>query len=45
MRYLILATMAAFFQVQPRAGWLFVPYLAWVSFAGVLNFTLWRMNR
>jgi tryptophan-rich sensory protein len=28
----------------PLQGWLLVPYLAWVSFAAVLNFTIWRMN-
>jgi tryptophan-rich sensory protein len=21
------------------------PYLAWVAFAGVLNYTIWQMNR
>ena len=26
------------------ASLLFVPYLLWVSFAAVLNFTIWRLN-
>jgi len=38
------ATLIAFWRVSRPAGWLLVPYLAWVSFAAVLNFTLWRMN-
>ncbi len=37
-------TLIAFWRVNRPAGWLLVPYLAWVSFATVLNFTLWRMN-
>jgi tryptophan-rich sensory protein len=40
----ILAMVLAFFPVSAAAGWLLVPYLAWVSFAGFLNWTLWRMN-
>lgn len=40
----ICLTAAAFFRVRRLAGWLLLPYLAWVSFASVLNFTLWRMN-
>jgi len=40
----ILATTLAFFPKDRAAGWLMVPYLAWVSFAAFLNFTLWRMN-
>lgn len=40
----VLLTMLAFFGRQTVAGWLFVPYLAWVSFAGVLNFAIWSMN-
>ena len=40
----ILATTVAFFRCSKFAGWLLVPYLAWVSFASVLNITIWRMN-
>ncbi len=40
----ILATLLAFKRVRPLAAWLLAPYLAWVSFATVLNFTLWRLN-
>lgn len=37
-------TLAAFWNVQRTAAWLLAPYLAWVSFAAVLNGTLWRLN-
>jgi benzodiazapine receptor len=40
----ILATTVAFFRVTAAAGWMMVPYLAWVTFAAVLNAALWRMN-
>lgn len=40
----ILATMAAFWTVRPRAGALLLPYAAWVAFAGFLNYTIWRLN-
>lgn len=40
----ILATALAFRPVSAAAFWLLVPYLAWVTFAAVLNFTLWRLN-
>jgi tryptophan-rich sensory protein len=39
------ATLVAFWRVRPAAGMLLIPYLAWVSFAGVLNGTIWTMNR
>lgn len=40
----IAATALAFGAVSPAAGWLMAPYLAWVSFASALNFTIWRLN-
>ncbi len=40
----IVLTIAAFRRADRLAAGLLVPYLAWVSFASVLNFTLWRMN-
>ena len=40
----IAATMIEFWQRTRIAGNLFVPYLVWVSFASVLNFTIWRLN-
>lgn len=41
----IAATTIAFWHRLLVAGLLFVPYLAWVSFAAVLNFGIWRLNR
>lgn len=40
----ILATLITFWQRSKLAGWLLVPYLAWVSFAAVLNVTICRLN-
>jgi tryptophan-rich sensory protein len=42
--FAIVLTMVLFWRVSHTAAWLMVPYLAWVSFAGVLNFTIWRLN-
>ena len=40
----IFATMVAFSQLDPLAGPLLFPYLVWVTFAGALNFSIWRRN-
>jgi benzodiazapine receptor len=40
----LLATILAFWKARRIAGILLVPYLAWVTFASVLNFALWRLN-
>ncbi|WP_049928967.1 TspO/MBR family protein [Halopiger goleimassiliensis] len=41
---LVAATMAAFRRIDRRAAALLVPYLAWVTFAAVLNLEIWRLN-
>lgn len=40
----IAATCLAFREKSVTAALLLVPYLAWTSFAVILNFTLWRLN-
>lgn len=40
----ILLTILYFFRVSSTAGVLLLPYMGWVSFAAVLNFSLWRLN-
>ena len=38
-------TTVVFWRVAPSAGALLLPYWAWVSFATVLNASLWWLNR
>ena len=40
----ILATIRAFWRVDRPAGFLLLSYAVWVSFATVLNWTIWRLN-
>ncbi|XP_017887314.1 translocator protein [Ceratina calcarata] len=35
----------AFYNVNPLAGYLIVPYLAWTTLATALNYTIYRDNR
>lgn len=41
---LVGAVILDFWRVRPLAGLLLLPYLAWVSFAAVLNFEVWQLN-
>ncbi len=42
---LIIATTVRFWRIDKRAGILMLPYVLWVSFASVLNFYIWQMNK
>ncbi|WP_207586273.1 tryptophan-rich sensory protein [Halomontanus rarus] len=41
---LVVATVVAFGRVDRRAAALLVPYLCWIGFATVLNYTIWSLN-
>jgi tryptophan-rich sensory protein len=41
----IATTLVAFWRVELLAGALLVPYLLWVSFAVLLNGSIWMLNR
>lgn len=41
---LSIATTFVFGRVRKAAAWLMVPYLAWLSFAAILNFQIDRLN-
>lgn len=41
---LVVATALAFDRVDRPAALLLVPYIAWISFATLLNFMIWRLN-
>ena len=40
----IVLTLVQFYKLSKTAGLLLVPYILWVSFAAVLNFSLWVLN-
>lgn len=39
-----IATTVVFGRIRPLAAWLMVPYLVWISFAGVLTWSIGRLN-
>ena len=41
---LILATTVEFYKIEPKAAFLMIPYIIWVTFASVLNFSVYLLN-
>ncbi len=41
---LIVITLRRFAAIRPLAGWLLIPYLLWVTFAGYLNLGIYLLN-
>lgn len=42
---LIVLTAVRFYEIRKTAAFLMVPYILWVSFAGILNYAVWQLNR
>ena len=40
----ILATIIAFHRISKPAAYLLIPYVAWVTFAAILNYSVWVLN-
>ncbi len=41
---LILVTIIYFYKIDKRAAYLMIPYIVWVSFAAILNYSFWLLN-
>ncbi len=41
----ILLTIFSFAGINKIASWLLVPYISWVSFAMILNYSIWQLNK
>lgn len=40
----IALTIITFYKISKKAAYLMIPYILWVSFAAILNFTIWQLN-
>jgi translocator protein len=40
----VIITTIVFFRVRRAAGWLMVPYLLWLIYAAMLNYSIWIRN-
>jgi len=42
---MIYETYLKFIKINKTAGYLLIPYMAWVAFAGILNASIWWLNK
>ena len=42
--FAILFTIISFYKVSKKASMILIPYIAWVSFASILNYYVWILN-
>jgi len=42
---MIFTLIREFYRIDTRASYLLVPYIVWVSFAGILNFSILLLNQ
>jgi tryptophan-rich sensory protein len=43
--FMIVKTIILFAKIDKLSAYLLYPYVAWVSFATILNFSIWILNR
>jgi tryptophan-rich sensory protein len=41
----IIINIFVFYGISKTASYLLIPYLLWVSFASILNFSIWKLNK
>jgi tryptophan-rich sensory protein len=41
---LVIYTTYLFYKIDPLAAYLMIPYLLWLSYAGILNYSIWKLN-
>lgn len=40
----VLYTTYLFYQIDPLSAYLLIPYILWLVFAGILNYSIWKSN-
>jgi translocator protein len=43
--FFILLTIFSFARISKLAAWLLLPYISWVSFASILTYTIYQLNK